>query len=145
MINEPRFDADDEREWEAQERARVAERAGTLLDGDDASARRYRALARELGALPRVALPATFARAVARRVAIRVEPALAPFERALVSLLVAVFVVAAAIGAAAFGVSSPVVDAMRASAAIWNRWTLVLAACLVACAISARLRIPPAR
>jgi hypothetical protein len=130
MNNGRRFDTDDEREWEAQERARAAERIGAPLADEDATAQRYRVLARELGTLPRAALPMDFAETVARRAAVRtVEPALPTF--------------AAAIGVAAFGLASPVIDAMRDVIAIAaNRWALALAFCLAACAMTTRLRIP---
>jgi hypothetical protein len=147
MNNGRSFDTDDEREWEAQERARAAERIGAPLADEDATAQRYRVLARELGTLPRAALPMDFAEAVARRAAVRtVEPALPTFERVIVAMLIAAFVVAAAIGVAAFGLASPVIDAMRDVIAIAaNRWALALAFCLAACAMTTRLRIPAHR
>jgi hypothetical protein len=144
VSNGRRFDANDEREWEAQERARIAEQSRTPLADDDAAATRYRVLARELGALKGIELPAGFAEAVACRAAIRaVEPALALFERVMVATLIVAFVTTAGIGVATFGLSSPVIEALRDAGS--NRWMLAFASCLAACAMTARLRVPARR
>jgi hypothetical protein len=144
MSNGRRFDADDEREWEAQERARVAERSGAALADDDDATATYRLLARELSAMKLPDLPAGFAEAVARRAAINaVEPALAPFERVLVAMLVVAFVAAAGIGVAAFGLATPIVEALCEATS--NRWMLALALCLAACAMTAPFRVPARR
>ena len=144
MSNGRRFDADDEREWAAQERARFAERSGVPVADDDAAAARYRLLAHELSASKPPELPAGFAEAVARRAAINaVEPALAPFERVIVAMLVVAFVAAAGSGVAAFGLATPIVEALREATS--NRWMLALALCFAACAMTAPFRVSARR
>jgi hypothetical protein len=66
-MSEPQqpFDAPTEREWQLQERARRAERAGAADDGGDARAAHYRLIARVLRAPPLSAVPADFARQAA--------------------------------------------------------------------------------
>ena len=147
MSHDPLLDGEDEREWAAQERARIAVQDGAPVAEDDADARRYRIVARGLAALSRFELPAGFAETVARRVASRVaEPALSPFERAAVAVLIVAFAAAALIAVAAFGLAAPVADALRGGASFAaNRWMLALAACLAASALAAGIRVPMRR
>jgi cobalamin biosynthesis protein CobD/CbiB len=66
-VSEPQqpFDARTEREWQLQERARHAERAGAAHDGGDARAAEYRLLARVLRDPPLAPLPVDLARQTA--------------------------------------------------------------------------------
>jgi hypothetical protein len=84
----PFDNADDEREWQAQQRAfEQTDRA------DDALVARYRDVARGLRALPRAELPSDFARKVAAQ-ALGEETLLCTFEYAMLIALCVVFVVA---------------------------------------------------
>lgn len=79
----------DEREWQAQERARLAARAGTAPAADDALAARYRQLSdtlRESASAP----PADFAASVARHVLAERAAGEERVERWLAQALVAV-------------------------------------------------------
>jgi hypothetical protein len=151
MNHDPRpFDDEaDEREWQAQERARAAERSGAPVGGDDAMASRYRTVARALGALPREALPADFARDVARRAeadrptrrALAAEPALGPFERALLAMLALLFAAVTVVAVVTLGLSQQIGDAVRGVGALLaNRWLLALLACLVFPLVGSRTR-----
>jgi hypothetical protein len=128
MNSEPRFDADEQREWEAQEHARLA-------TGDDALARRYRVVARALEAMPRPSLRADFAARVAKRVEAerRERFALAPFERVMTIALAIAFAAAILVAAAMMDLLPSLGDAVReARAATGARWLAVLALCLAA-------------
>jgi hypothetical protein len=127
MNSEHRFDEDQQREWEAQEIAR-------LSGGNDALSRRYRVVMQSIDAMPRPLLSEDFAARVARRVeAERTEwRVLAPFERVAMIALAFAFVVAILIGAAMANVLPSIGDIVRearGTAAV--RWLAVLALCVV--------------
>jgi hypothetical protein len=126
MNSEPRFDADEQREWEAQEHARLA-------TGDDALARRYRVVARALEAMPRPSLRADFAARVAKRVEAerRERFALAPFERVMTIALAIAFAAAMLVAAAMADILPLLGGIVRAArGAGGTGWLAVLALCV---------------
>ncbi len=131
-----------EREWQAQECALQAERAGRPARDGDARTRQYRLIARALGETPAAGLPPDFAATVVRRVqaqrryrgSLDPEPFAAPFERRLLQALIALFGVAIGICAAVYG-GADVLRALGDGAAqlrayARNSWLLAFAACL---------------
>ena len=137
MSNEHRFDEDEQREWEAQEQAR-------LSLGDDALSRRYRVVARSLAMMPRPSLRADFAARVARRAEVESggRNVLAPFERAVVIALVAAFAAATLIGGAIADVLPSIAAVVReARTATGASWLVPLVLCVViTCLPLSRLR-----
>ena len=122
----------DEREWQAQERARLAARDGTGPAGDPLAAR-YRRVAESLRAPLPDALPADFAAQMARRVQVPASVAATPvesrFELGLTRALVGVFGLAGAVVAAMYGAQwlPPILDVLHLeSAAADARATMVL-------------------
>jgi hypothetical protein len=82
----PSFDdANDEREWQLQERAMRRERLHLDASGDDARTRRYRLLARALREPLPESLPADFAQSVAARA--KAAPASFRVESLMMTLL----------------------------------------------------------
>jgi hypothetical protein len=130
-----------EREWQAQERAQLAERNGSQAQDGDARIRQYRLISRALREAPAAALPPDFAASLAQRAQaphaepFTAEPFVSPFERRLLQILVALFGIvtgvcaAAYAGADAFHAISH--GAMQASTYAKNSWLLALLACLV--------------
>jgi hypothetical protein len=123
-----------EREWQAQERARTAERQGLDTAATDRHARRYRAIAHALGQPLAEQLPADFARRTASLIdpgVAREAPPETRFERNLTRGLVAAFGLAAGVVIALDGR-----DWLSAIPLGWlagtlaNPWLLTLAACL---------------
>lgn len=138
--DEPSFaDPAREREWQAQERALEAERAGTEPN-DDARVRQYRLIARALREAPDAALPADFAASVARRARIRQHHSserlfASALERRLLQVSIALFGILIGACAATYA-GADVLHALnrsvaRAGAYTGNSWLLALAACLV--------------
>jgi|GEM_PF-1002373 hypothetical protein len=129
-----------EGEWQAQERAVLAERTHAAADADDARSREYRLIARALSEAPADTLPEDFATSVAQRALANqraamsdVESFTSPFERRLLQLLVAVFGVA--IGAVVVFLGGETLQSIGSSvlamsAYAQNPWVLALAACL---------------
>jgi hypothetical protein len=151
MSHDPRpfDDAADEREWQAQERARAEERAGNALGGDDPLVARYRLVARALSVPAHEMLGADFARETARRSesdrpaprAADAVRALAPFERTLLISLTVVFSAITIVAAIASGLSQPIGDAAREIGALAaNPWLLTLLACLAVSFPGSRVR-----
>ena len=104
--HDPRpFEASEEREWQAQERALRNEKLGSDAAQDDALVARYRTIARALRQPPAGALPSNFAYEVARLAALQARPAEvdARLEQWLVRLLVGVMALAGAVVAALYG------------------------------------------
>ncbi|HVV97895.1 MAG TPA: hypothetical protein VHC92_12200 [Rhodanobacteraceae bacterium] len=128
MSSGHRFDETEQREWAAQERAR--ERS----DGDDPLALRYREVMRALDALPRLVLPPDFAMRVARSVeknARRDDSFLAPFERFMLFVLIAVFALGTAIAGAMSGALPGIGDFLRDARAFAGvRWLAAVALCV---------------
>jgi hypothetical protein len=108
-----------EREWLAQERARAGAQDLPVHGEHDVRARSYRQIARALREPPPVALSPDFARRLAARAAARDA---APFESALIYVLVAAFAICAAVLVMRFG-SRWVLEARA------NTWLLAFAAC----------------
>ena len=119
-----------EHEWQAQERARQAERDGIDLAAGDAAARHYRLIAQALRQPPAAQLPAGFAQRTARRIASVTVPD-TRVERYLIRGLVAVFVLAADVVAAVYGRDwLPAVTAGVPTGWLANPSLLALVACL---------------
>jgi hypothetical protein len=96
----PPVDDTDEREWQAQEYARQAERLDLDPAGDDARVRSYRVLARALRRPLPETLPDDFAGRVAARVATlpaMPTPAGNRFESILLGILASIFLVTAGV------------------------------------------------
>ena len=145
--NEPSFaDAAREREWQAQERALQAERAG-IEPNNDARMGQYRLIARALREAPDAALPANFAASVARRARIQQGHPSDPLftsalERRLLQVSIALFGILIGACAATYA-GADVLHALdrtvaRAGAYTGNSWLLALAACV---ALSAGMQI----
>lgn len=119
------MNAHEQREWDAQERAREHDA------DDDALARSYRRVARALDALPRPMLREGFAERVARRAAreANVAPVLSRFERLAMVALVVVFVGALVVAVQRADMTSMLDEIARSGAA---RWLAVLAVCVAA-------------
>jgi hypothetical protein len=124
-----------EREWEAQELARQAERLGLDPAGDDSHVRPYRLIARALRQPPHLALPEDFAKQVAARVAaapVTSKSASSRGESVLLAVLVSILIVSAGVVLARGGPSW--LPAIRA--ALWAtdpaniRWPLAFVGCI---------------
>jgi anti-sigma factor RsiW len=128
----PRFDdANDEREWLAQERAMRRERLHLDAAGDDARSRRYRLLARALREPLPDALPPDFAARVAARVA-SAPASSTRLEFVLTTALAIALAIAAAAVTAMYGSEwlpsfSAILPAPRAPA---SGWLLAVGGCL---------------
>lgn len=136
----------DEREWQAQERARLAARNGTGADTDLLAARYHRVAEALRTPLPD-ALPADFAAQMARRVQAP-APMAAPdlvdsrFERGLTRALVAVFGLAGAVVAAMYGAQwlPPILDVLPLDSGAAINWAMALGACVGASWLAEQLR-----
>ena len=138
------FDPRDEREWQAQERARLAARAG-LASNEDPLAERYRVLAEVLrGPLPEAmhdVLPPDFAAQVARRAAMGAQ-ADARLERNLMRGILAVFGLSAAVVVAMYGHGwiAPILSALKLDSTVSINWAIALGACVGASWLTDQLR-----
>jgi hypothetical protein len=127
----PSFDdANDEREWQLQERAMRRERLHLDASGDDARTRRYRLLARALREPLPESLPADFARSVAARAT--AAPASFRVESLMMTLLTLALGIAAIAVIAIYGREwlpsfSAIVPAPRGQA---GDWLLAFAGCV---------------
>ena len=138
-MNKPRKEGpdhdQDEREWQAQERALREARDGLPVTPDDARLARYRNIAEALRQPPQGALPADFASQVARialqgsvagRTAARGDAT--RFEQVLVRILSAAFVLSALVALGIYG--GRLLTMLQSSAGDDGlQWLLVLAAC----------------
>lgn len=139
-MNTEHFDPRDELEWQAQERARLAARAG-MPATDDPLADRYRVMAEVLrGPLPD-ALPVDFAAQVARRASMGAQ-ADARFESILMRTILAVFGLSAAVVVAMYGHAwvAPILEALKLDSAVAVNWALALGACIGASWLTDQLR-----
>ncbi|BCT92546.1 hypothetical protein LYSHEL_15700 [Lysobacter helvus] len=139
-MNTEHFDPRDELEWQAQERARLAARAG-MPATDDPLADRYRVMAEVLrGPLPD-ALPVDFAAQVARRASMGAQ-ADARFESILMRTILAVFGLSAAVVVAVYGHAwvAPILEALKLDSAVAVNWALALGACIGASWLTDQLR-----
>jgi hypothetical protein len=118
----------DEREWQAQERARQDARAGT--PSTDPLAARYRAVADALRAPPPDVLPADFAARVAAQV--RHAPLDARFEGTLVRTLTTLLGLSGAVTAAVYGKQwlPAILGPLQLDSASAMNWALALGACV---------------
>ncbi len=139
MNHETPFPNDDaEREWQAQERALRHERLGLDPTGDEDSVRRYRAVSRALSQPLDVALPADFARRVAR---LAEKPTLADapdsrFERTLTWVLGLGLGITIVVGLVLFGGNTvPLIDNAKTLGLLTNQWLWALAACALVSAM----------
>jgi hypothetical protein len=127
----PSFDdANDEREWQLQERAMRRERLHLDASGDDARTRRYRLLARALREPLPESLPADFARNVAARA--KAAPASFRVESLMMTLLTLALGIASIAVIAIYGREwlpsfSAIVPAPRGQA---GDWLLAFAGCV---------------
>lgn len=121
MSHEPRFDDDEQHEWDAQENARRS-------IGDDALSRRYRIVMQSLDAMPRLSLDADFAARVARHVERSESATLAAFERVALIALSLAFAVALVVAGAIENVL-PLLESQSESSL---RWLAMLALCVIA-------------
>jgi len=139
-MNHDSFDFRDEPEWQAQERARLAARAGVPATGDPL-ADQYRVMAQVLrGPLPD-ALPFDFAAQVARQAAMGAQ-ADARFERTLMQAILAVFGLSAAVVVAMYGQAwvAPILSALKLDSAVAVNWALALGACVGASWLTDQVR-----
>ena len=139
-MNHEHFDPRDELEWQAQERARLAARAGAP-GTDDPMADRYRVMAEVLrGPLPD-ALPFDFAAQVARRASMGAQ-ADARFESNLMRVFLTVFGLSAAVVVAMYGRTwvAPILDALKLDSAVAVNWALALGACVGASWLTDQVR-----
>lgn len=142
------FDDIDEREWLAQERARLESRNGAATPSDDPMVARYRKLSHALRAPMADALPDTFAADVARLaqagvvVQAPVESPEAAFELGLTRLFVGLFAVAAVVVAAMYGSQwlPPILGLLHLDSAVAVNWAMALAACVGATWATEQLR-----
>lgn len=94
----------DEHEWQAQERALLAERNGsTTIGGDDALTAPYRAVSRALRQPPMGALPLDFAANVARQAVAARTAGEERFERVLTQALIALLGLSAGVVSVLYG------------------------------------------
>jgi hypothetical protein len=124
-----------EREWEAQERARRDEGLGLDPVQGDGSVRLYRLVARALRQPPEDALPEDFARQVAARVGgspVESPPVTRRVESVLLAVLVSILVICA--GVILAGGESSWVPAIRAALLVRDstdiRWLLAFVGCV---------------
>jgi len=138
----------DEREWLAQERARLEARNPGATPADDPMVARYRKLSHALRTPMDDALPADFAANVARlaQAGIVVD---APFEapdpileRKLTGVFVGLFAVAAVVVAAMYGSQwlPPILGLLHLDSAVAVNWAMALAACVGATWATEQLR-----
>jgi hypothetical protein len=143
MSTERDFDEREQREWQAQERALRAERAGERSQGDPAVAQ-YRLIARALRNPPLEPLPSDFAMRTAARVAgaqSLSEQVDVWLGRALLALLLVAGVVAVLVyngdSLRDFSLSMPERAALRMQALA--SWGMAIAACVALSAGFARV------
>lgn len=142
------FDPIEEREWQAQERARLEARNGAATPSDDPMVARYRKLSRALRTPMTETLPDDFAANVARLAQVGVvaqAPAEAPeaaFELGLTRALIGLFAIAAVVVAAMYGGQwvRPIMDLLHLDSAVAVNWALALGACVGATWATEQLR-----
>jgi len=138
----------DEREWLAQERARLEARNPGATPSDDPMVARYRRMSHALRMPMDDALPGDFAANVARlaQAGVVVD---APFdapdaalERKLTGLFVGIFAIAAVVVAAIYGSQwlPPILGLLHLDSAVAVNWALALAACVGATWATEQLR-----
>ena len=135
MNNHEEFD---EREWLAQERARLEARNPGATPSADPMVARYRRMSHALRMPMADALPDDFAAHVARlaQAGVVVDAPLdapdAALERKLTNLFVGLFAVAAVVVAAIYGSQwlPPILDLLHLDSAVAVNWELALAACV---------------
>jgi hypothetical protein len=125
----------DEREWQAQEHARQAERLGLDSTNDDAGVGRYRLLARTLRQPLPDTLPIDFARRVAARAAApraMAAPSSGRFESILLAALAGVLITSAGVVLARDGQAwlLPIRAALHVADPQQLRWLLAFVGCL---------------
>lgn len=121
---------EDEREWQAQERARREVRSGFEATSDDTTMAQYRDIARALRQPPPAGLPADFAARVARIAERQATPvADTRFEQVLVRVLAAAFVLSAVAALVIYG-GRLVAMLQAATGGEGLQWMLVLSACV---------------
>lgn len=138
----------EEREWLAQERARLEARNPGATPSDDPMVARYRKLSQALRMPMDDALPADFAANVARlaQAGVVVDAPLdapdAALERKLTSVFVGVFAVAAVVVAAMYGSQwlPPILGLLHLDSAVAVNWAMALAACVGATWATDQLR-----
>jgi hypothetical protein len=134
----------DEREWLAQERARLEARGGAA-SGDPMVAR-YRTLSQALRTPMPDGLPVDFAARVARlaeaNAAAPVAEPDAPFERDLTHVLIGVFGLSAAVVVAMYGKQwlPPIMELLHLDSSVAVNWALAAAACVGATWLTDQLR-----
>jgi hypothetical protein len=134
----------DEREWLAQERARLEAR-GAAPEAGDPMVARYRALSHALRTPMADGLPADFAARVAMLAqgehGVPVE-ADAPFERDLTHVLIGVFGLSAAAVATMYGKQwlPPIMELLHLDSASAVNWALALGACVGVTWLTGQLR-----
>ena len=136
----------DEREWQAQERARLEARIGGM--SDDPLVARYRKVSQALRVPMPDALPDDFAAQMARMAKAGVAPPTlaeapdSPFERDLTRVRVGLFGVAAVVFAAMFGKPwlAPTMELLRLDSAVAVNWALALGACVGATWLTEQVR-----
>ena len=135
----------DEREWLAQERARLEARMGE--SSDDPMVARYRKVSQALRAPLPDALPEDFAARMVRMAQAGVAaPVLAepdsPFERDLTRILVGVLGAGAAVVVAIYGKEwlAPTMELLRLDSSVAVNWALAAGACIGATWLTDQLR-----
>ena len=131
-------DESDDREWLAQERARLEARNPGATPSADPMVARYRRMSQALRMPMADALPDDFAAHVARlaQAGVVVDAPLdapdAVFERKLTNLFVGLFAIAAVVVAAIYGSQwlPPILDLLHLDSAVAVNWALALAACV---------------
>lgn len=125
----------DAREWEAQERARLAAKRGDAVDAGDGEAQAYRRIAEALRVPPADRLPSNFAWQMARQAAMLVRAARIDLrlEHWLLRGLIALMGIAGAVAMTIYGA-----DTLRSLDALSSRgqpgagaWLALLAACVL--------------
>lgn len=145
MNNHDEFD---EREWLAQERARLEARNPGATPSADPMVARYRKLSHALRTPMDDALPDDFAANVARlaQAGVAVTAPLdapdAEVERKLTGLFVGIFAIAAVVVAAMYGSQwlPPILGLLKLDSAVAVNWALALAACVGATWATDQLR-----
>jgi hypothetical protein len=148
MNHHDQFEDRDEREWLAQERARLEARNPGATPSGDPMVARYRKLSHALRTPMTDALPDDFAANVARlaQAGVVVDAPLdapdATLERKLTNLFVGLFAIAAVVVAAMYGSQwlPPILGLLHLDSSVAVNWALALAACVGATWATEHLR-----